>query len=224
MKAPKAIFFDVGNTLLFPNWKQILAPLHERNIAVHPEQLRALECRTKREFDENLQSGKTTPGFWQIFYSHLLEELRLGDGRLLDALLKGTHASSNWDQIRPRTRNSLDRFRKKCSLGVISNADGKVARTLAKREIANCFLTITDSGLIGHEKPHPAIFQAALRDLGATAVESLYVGDVYSVDYLGATRAGMQAIMFDVCGAYRDRDLPRVESLEDLERKLESIS
>jgi FMN phosphatase YigB (HAD superfamily) len=50
--------------------------------------------------------------------------------------------------------------------------------------------------------------------------ESLYVGDVYSVDYLGATRAGMQAMLFDVAGAYRERDLPRVESLEELEQKL----
>jgi len=48
----------------------------------------------------------------------------------------------------------------------------------------------------------------------------LYVGDVYSVDYLGATRAGMQAMLFDVSGAYREMRLPRVQSLEELERKL----
>jgi putative hydrolase of the HAD superfamily len=74
--------------------------------------------------------------------------------------------------------------------------------------------------LVGQEKPHPAIFEAALRSLDATPEQSLYVGDVYSVDYLGATRAGMQAILFDVSGAYRDSDLPRVESLEDLENNL----
>jgi hypothetical protein len=48
------------------------------------------------------------------------------------------------------------------------------------------------------------------------------VGDVHCVDYVGATRAGMQAILFDICGAYRDSGLPRVESLEGLERLLES--
>jgi FMN phosphatase YigB (HAD superfamily) len=42
------------------------------------------------------------------------------------------------------------------------------------------------------------------------------VGDVYSVDYVGATRAGMQAILFDVSGTYRESGLPRVESLEEL--------
>jgi FMN phosphatase YigB (HAD superfamily) len=51
----------------------------------------------------------------------------------------------------------------------------------------------------------------------ARAEESLYVGDVYSVDYVGARNVGMQAVLFDVAGAYRDRELPRVESLAQLE-------
>jgi FMN phosphatase YigB (HAD superfamily) len=53
--------------------------------------------------------------------------------------------------------------------------------------------------------------------MNAAPEESLYVGDVYSVDYLGATAAGMQAILMDVPRAYRDKQVPRVESLEDLQ-------
>ena len=48
------------------------------------------------------------------------------------------------------------------------------------------------------------------------------MGDVRSVDYVGATRAGMQAVLFDVCGAYRDSGLARVESLDGLDRLLDS--
>jgi len=50
----------------------------------------------------------------------------------------------------------------------------------------------------------------------ALPAESLYVGDVYSVDYRGAKGAGMDAVLFDVCGAYREKGLPRVESLAEL--------
>jgi putative hydrolase of the HAD superfamily len=82
--------------------------------------------------------------------------------------------------------------------------------------IADCFLNITDSGLVGYEKPRAEIFEAALREMGARPEESLYVGDVYSVDYLGATGAGMQAMLFDVAGAYGEKGVPRVESLEEL--------
>ena len=51
----------------------------------------------------------------------------------------------------------------------------------------------------------------------ADPAESLYVGDVYSVDYVGALNAGMDAVLFDVAGAYRGGEFPRVESLAELE-------
>ena len=44
--------------------------------------------------------------------------------------------------------------------------------------------------------------------------------NVYSVDYVGATRAGMEAMLFDVAGAYRESGLPRVESLDELKMHL----
>jgi putative hydrolase of the HAD superfamily len=126
--------------------------------------------------------------------------------------------------MRPGTRESLQRIGKRYPLAVISNADGKLTAVLERCGIADCFVSITDSGVIGCEKPDPAIFQAALRSMNAEPERSLYVGDVYSVDYLGATRAGMQAMLFDVAGAYRGNGLPRVESLEELERKLLTLS
>ena len=55
----------------------------------------------------------------------------------------------------------------------------------------------------------------------ADPAESLYVGDVYSVDYMGARNAGMDAVLFDVAGTYRGRELQRVESLTELEGWLE---
>ena len=102
-------------------------------------------------------------------------------------------------------------------IAVISNADGKIEDVLRRCGIAQCFRTITDSGLLGYEKPHPEIFSQALQSMNAAPEESLYVGDVYSVDYLGATGAGMHAILMDVPRAYREKGVPRVESLEDLQ-------
>lgn len=168
-----------------------------------------------------VQSGQTGgPGFWFTFYSSLLEELGIQDDDLRDQLVQATHISANWSEIRPGTKETLERIGKRYRMGVISNADGKVAETLARCGIADCFSVIVDSGVVGYEKPHPSIFEAALRETATAPEQSLYLGDVYSVDYLGATRAGMQAVLFDVCGAYREMNVPRVESLEELERKL----
>jgi putative hydrolase of the HAD superfamily len=128
-----------------------------------------------------------------------------------------TQNSANWDQILPGTREALERIRTRYAIAVISNADGRIDAVLSRCGICDCFASITDSGNVGHEKPHPEIFAAALRDMKADPAESLYVGDVYSVDYIGARKAGMDAVLFDVSGAYRGRELPRVESLAELE-------
>src|ERR1700730_12656194 len=214
------IFFDVGNTLLFPNRALILAPLPEDR---HPslEAWQALERRTKHEFDQGLLEGNVDQSFWWTFHTYLLQGLNALDNGLRNTLVENTQNSANWDQILPGTREALERFRKQYAIAVISNADGKIDAVLRRCGIVDCFQSITESGHVGHEKPHLAIFEAALREMKADATESLYVGDVYSVDYVGARQAGMQAVLFDVAGAYREREVPRVDSLAGLEEGLQ---
>lgn len=216
MAKRRFIFFDVGNTLLFPNRPQILAPLQA---VQHPtlERWQALERLTKQEFDAGMMKGSIDHGFWWTFHTHLLAEVNALNNGVRDALVANTQDSANWDQILPGTRDALERIRQNYAIAVISNSDGRIDAVLRRCGIADCFQSITDSGIVGHEKPHPEIFQAALRAMKAAAAESLYVGDVYSVDYVGARNAGMEAVLFDVAGAYRGRDLPRVESLAELE-------
>lgn len=216
MAKRRFIFFDVGNTLLFPNRARMLAPLPEDK---HPTLAawQSIERRTKQEFDQGLITGKIDHGFWWTFHTYLLEQCNALDDRVRDALIENTRNSANWDQILPGTRDSLDRIRRDYSIAVISNADGRIDAVLGRCGICDCFASITDSGNVGHEKPHPAIFAAALREMNADPAESLYVGDVYSVDYVGARNAGMQAVLFDIAGAYRESHFPRVESLAELE-------
>jgi putative hydrolase of the HAD superfamily len=221
MAKPRFIFFDVGNTLLFPNRSRMLAPLPPEK---HPtlDRWQALERRTKREFDAGMIGGKVDHGFWWTFHTSLLKELNAMDAAIRDKLVANTQNSANWDQILPGTRDALERIRRNYPIAVISNADGKIDAILRRCGIADCFASITDSGIVGHEKPHPAIFEAALGEMKADPAESLYVGDVYSVDYVGATKAGMHAVLFDVARAYRDREVPRVESLAALETWLQN--
>jgi HAD superfamily hydrolase (TIGR01549 family) len=219
MAERRVIFFDVGNTLLFPNRTTMLAPLATDR---HPtlEQWQFLERKTKQEFDQGMQSGRIDHGFWWTFHTYLLEDLG-ADLALREAFVENTQKSANWDQILPGTRAALYRIKQNFRIAVISNADGKIEQVLSRCGIADCFESITDSGIVGVEKPRREIFEAALRSMNATADESLYVGDVYSVDYVGAQNAGMHAILFDVAGAYRDRPEPRVESLAELESWLD---
>lgn len=220
MAKRRFVFFDVGNTLLFPNRARMLAPLAQER---HPtlETWHALERRTKQEFDQGLLSGRIDHGFWWTFHTYLLRQANALDDVVRDKLVENTQNSANWDQIPPGTRAALERIRQQYAIAVISNADGRIDAVLRRCGIADCFASITDSGNVGHEKPHPAIFEAALREMKAEPAESLYVGDVYSVDYVGARNAGMEAVLFDVAGAYREREFFRVESLAELESWLQ---
>jgi putative hydrolase of the HAD superfamily len=217
----KFIFFDVGNTLLFLNRERIHAPLAERGFTPDGERLRDLECRTKNRFDGMLTAnGSTDHSFWWMFYTQLLAEIGLKDDAIRDQLVASVQNSANWDKILPGTAEQLREIGERYRIAVISNADGKIEEVLQRCGIARCFCTITDSGLVGYEKPHPEIFRQALKSMNAAPEESFYVGDVYSVDYLGATGVGMQAALMDVPGAYRDKGVPRVESLAELQAVL----
>jgi len=215
MAERRVIFFDVGNTLLFPNRLKVLAPISSHRQPTLA-QWQALERRTKQEFDQGMQRGLVDHSFWWIFHTHLLQQLGEDVG-VREELLGNTQNSANWDQILPGTREALDRIGRSFRIGVISNSDGRIEQVLSRCGIADCFESVTDSGTVGVEKPRLEIFQAALSAMKARPDESLYVGDLYSVDYEGARNAGMQAVLFDVSGAYRDREVSRVESLEQLE-------
>src|SRR5215831_7778924 len=174
MPKRRFIFFDVGNTLLFPNRPRMLQPIPEDR---HPTlaQWQALERRTKHEFDAGMMGGKVDHGFWWTFHTYLLQEVNSLDNQVRDKLVENTQNSANWDQIVPETREVLQRIRRDYGIAVISNADGHIDAVLQRCGICDCFASITDSGIVGHEKPHPAIFEAALRDMKADPAESLYV-------------------------------------------------
>jgi len=46
-------------------------------------------------------------------------------------------------------------------------------------------------------KPHPSIFVSALERLACAASATLFIGDSYEADYLGAKGVGMQALLVD---------------------------
>jgi putative hydrolase of the HAD superfamily len=81
-------------------------------------------------------------------------------------------------------------------LALVTNFDHPrtVHRLLAREGIAACFQAIVVSGEIGWRKPRPEIFLAALKGLGVTPFECLYVGDDFEKDIRGASAVGMPAV------------------------------
>jgi putative hydrolase of the HAD superfamily len=216
----RAIFFDAGNTLVFLDRTKSLAPLASRGLTVAEPQIHAAERAARQYRDANASDHAHNPDlqYWHIYYHALLGDS--ADDALIDELVAAARNSQNWSVPLPNARKVLSDLKQKYRLAVISNSDGSISKLFEHLGLADLFESITDSGRVGVQKPYPEIFHAAMRSLNVPAEESVYIGDVYSIDYLGAKSAGMHAIIFDPYGTYANNAIPRITKLEDLENHL----
>jgi FMN phosphatase YigB (HAD superfamily) len=100
-------------------------------------------------------------------------------------------------------------------LGIVCDvgfAGGEELRAFLDREgLLQHFSGWAFSDEVGHYKPDPRIFEAALSALGATPAEALHVGDLRRTDVAGAAALGMQTVRYR--GVHDDLDsAPGVEA------------
>jgi len=109
-------------------------------------------------------------------------------------------------------------------LGVVSNTfvPGQVLdRHLTALGLAEHLSTRVYSCDVRYRKPDPRIFQLAADRTGVPPGQTLFVGDNFRTDVLGARRAGMIPVLKDPSGAHRHRRIKpdhRIASLKELPR------
>src|SRR5919204_1520817 len=99
---PTAIFFDAGNTQVFPDLNLTLAPLHARGIRPSDNQLFAAERIARRRRDDAAANGTVKLGdreYWELYYDELLRNFNIADAALKDALIAEARRSSNWEYV-----------------------------------------------------------------------------------------------------------------------------
>ncbi len=118
----------------------------------------------------------------------------------------------------PLVGTLAERFR----LAVVTNTHQAdlVPRHLAAMRIAHHFDAVVTSVEVGWRKPHPAIYAEALRRLGVTAANAVFVGDSYVADYAGPFAAGLTAFLIDPAEAHTIPSARRLRSLRDLPGRL----
>ncbi len=101
-------------------------------------------------------------------------------------------------------------------LGVISNFDSRLHRILTGLGIAHCFNGVFVSSAVGHAKPDPRIFQAALLKHGLDAADAVHIGDSETNDLRGASSVGLKAILVDRSRQPASPGIPCVASLNQI--------
>src|SRR5208283_654342 len=87
----------------------------------------------------------------------------------------------------------------KYKLGIISNfaIPECVDKLLKTHNLDKLFDAIVVSGAVNKRKPSPEIFERALKALGVSASETVFVGDTLDADIEGAKAVGMKAIYIE---------------------------
>lgn len=102
----------------------------------------------------------------------------------------------------PGAWQTLRTLRRHYSLAVVSDtgfASGRAQDRLLQKDAAREFFTATIYSMdVGHAKPRPEIFAAAVRTLGVPAGDIIHVGDNERSDVRGALAAGFRAVRLDV--------------------------
>ena len=103
----------------------------------------------------------------------------------------------------PQAINILEYLFPKYKLHIITNGFQEVQEIkIAASDLGKYFETIVTSEEAGMKKPHKGIFEYSLKKAGASADESLMVGDDPDVDILGARDVGMDQVLFDPNSLY----------------------
>ena len=98
----------------------------------------------------------------------------------------------------PFTHEVLDYLKLKYRLHLITNGFNDIQGIkLASSNMTHYFENVITSEHSGHLKPDPRMFAHALQCTGATATESLMVGDNLECDVLGAYNAGIDQVYFN---------------------------
>lgn len=202
----RGIFLDAGNTLLFVDRCRIFEAIRDAGVEPVTQRFEAVEYRARQRLAERASQGSsgTEAHIWAEYFGSIFRECGVPEDRLeaVAARLREMHSELHlWTYVLPGTREALDTLRARgYRLGVISNADGRVAELLDRAGLLQFLEIVVDSGIEGVEKPDPRIFQVALERTGLEPADALYAGDLYHVDVVGARSAGMHAVLVDPIG------------------------
>jgi putative hydrolase of the HAD superfamily len=227
--AVDAVFFDVGNTLVYPHpsvaevVRQILAEEGHVHDLVSIEQHMPLvdeyyEDRY-REDDTFWTSEEATSAVWIGMYSLLARELGIAVGadrigrRVYDEF--GDHTRWRaYSDVAPAFERLASRG---IRIGLISNWDSRLATVIRGLGLDRHIDTVVSSADVGLHKPDPRIFELACGRLGVTPERAAHVGDHPYADVFGAESVGMTPVLIDRHDGDHPGAVRFLRTLDDLE-------
>lgn len=230
-----AVFFDVGNTLLYayPSVGHVCAEILRDSGRIHSlaeiDELLPLvdeyyEDRYRTD-DTFWTSDERAADVWTGMYTILCRRLGIPDEEA-SALARRVYDAfgdpSRW-RAYPDVEPAFRRLRARgIRVGIISNWDTRLQGVLEGLGLGELIDTVVSSAVVGLHKPDPRIFELACARLEVAPERSAHVGDHYYADVLGARTAGLAPVLIDRHGGSAEvAGTVRVTSLDQLEEALQ---
>jgi FMN phosphatase YigB (HAD superfamily) len=106
-------------------------------------------------------------------------------------------------------------------LALVTNRSQPCDDELAQLGLLDFFELALTAGEANAWKPDRAIFTLALQRLSAVAEATIYVGDNYYADVVGARQAGLQPVLLDPEGVFPDAECPVIRAIGELQALVE---
>ncbi len=224
----KAVFFDVGGTLLkvHPSVGDVYA--HYARPFGFTGTVQELDFRFGAEWKrmggmESLGAGKGVE-LEKKFWSELVRRVFAISGGLRDfdiffeTVYEAFRKKEHWKVFEDVTDSGILGWLKNKGiiLGVVSNWDSRLPVILENMQLAHYFDFILASTVVGSAKPDKFIFQEALRLSGASAGETCHIGDELKSDFHGAQQVGIDAVLIDRAGNKDGSVVAKIGSFHEL--------
>ena len=108
------------------------------------------------------------------------------------------------------------------TLGVVSNRDKPYQSEIEGFGMGEYFQFSLAAGEVNSWKPEPGIFEHAIKMSGTTPEQTLYIGDNYFADVVGARRAGLQPVLYDPRRLFQEPDCPVITNFYELPKLIQS--
>lgn len=228
LKNYKAVFFDVGGTLLrvHPSVGDVYAT-HAREYGFTGS-ADDLNREFRQEWTQmgGMESLGTRKGLEveRAFWKELVRRVFKSHGglenfdRYFDHIYDVFRSKESWRVFEDVTESGLlDQLQQKgIVLGVVSNWDSRLPEILKNTGLAPYFKFILASTVVGSAKPDTAIFNEALQRAGVPPEQACHIGDEPDTDIEGARKAGMHSILIDRKDRHKGESLTKVGSFHEL--------
>ncbi|MFN2146226.1 MAG: HAD family hydrolase [Anaerolineales bacterium] len=165
--------------------------------------------------------GKGEKAFWENYARRTLESLNASPRQVRElgpALHEHMHLN-----YRPQDHIPGDVFptirqlkQVGVKVGLLTNRSDPPTDYLHESGLASEMDFSVAAGQIGTWKPDPEAFYYSMGVAGALPAETVYIGDNYYADVLGARNAGMQAVLIDRERIFPEPDCPAIYEIAEL--------